>query len=478
MRNLAYAAAACAVVLGVLKVVDYFRANQADAPQANAAASATGAAGRQPPASAAAKAVPQVKEYAGPLDRLKTVAGEVTITDAKSKDGMVTKSLALSGKTIYDQSDYTLNIERAFDYQGKTVLLLAIGSGGNACPSEYRFLTIRADGSTSATDTFGTCSDVPTIKVTDDRITVSLPDMQGRGQEAWTYANEGLSKTQLKDASIERDAPRLSFTEETPTRVRGTLVRDQAQKWWLHFPKPTQLNGGAGSFCASVVEDLPIEASAGATIPKADGEADFVATIACPHSGAVITAIQLPNAAGLWQDWYCQTRQPNGSLLPDRYSFKSNGDFVNEGGGIVTLGSYGHKDNLVTVHISSIRRGNEVIKSNADVELSIQELNANRLVFQSKILKTGTVRTSTCSTDAPQVVREPVQQRQPAQVQQGGDRVAAYANNLAKQIENSPHPACAMFASNLRMVGNSGAPEYVRMRQVEAMFDKVPGICM
>ena len=41
-----------------------------------------------------------------------------------------------------------------------------------------------------------------------------------------------------------------------------------------------------------------------------------------------------------------------------------------------------------------------------------------------------------------------------------------------------PMPACQAIASSLRNMGASGAPEAVRMRQVEAMFDRVPGICL
>lgn len=137
--------------------------------------------GQQLPASTAASA-PIVKDHTGPLDRLTTAAGEITVTEVKSKDDTVTKALSLAGKTIYDQNDYSLDIERAFAYPDqRTVLLLAISEGGTACPSRYRFLTIRADGSTSSTDEFGTCSDVPTVTLADDRITISLPDMQGRG---------------------------------------------------------------------------------------------------------------------------------------------------------------------------------------------------------------------------------------------------------------------------------------------------------
>lgn len=60
----------------------------------------------------------------------------------------------------------------------------------------------------------------------------------------------------------------------------------------------------------------------------------------------------------------------------------------------------------------------------------------------------------------------------------GADITARYANELALEIERrSNHPACGYFAANLRSLGNSSAPEFVRQRQVEAMIDKLPSIC-
>lgn len=61
---------------------------------------------------------------------------------------------------------------------------------------------------------------------------------------------------------------------------------------------------------------------------------------------------------------------------------------------------------------------------------------------------------------------------------QGGDNIERYANSLARQLENSSFPACQMIASNIRQFGSSGAPDNVRKLQVDAIFDKAPGICL
>lgn len=75
---------------------------------------------------------------------------------------------------------------------------------------------------------------------------------------------------------------------------------------------------------------------------------------------------------------------------------------------------------------------------------------------------------------------EPAPQPQPQrQVQiQNTDRVRAYADNLADQLGSASHPACGAFASNIRMFGSSGLPDQIRMRQIDALLERVPSFCL
>ncbi len=63
-------------------------------------------------------------------------------------------------------------------------------------------------------------------------------------------------------------------------------------------------------------------------------------------------------------------------------------------------------------------------------------------------------------------------------IDQQGDVVEKYADSLATQLENSSIPACQAFASSIRSLGGSGAPDYIRQRQVDTIFDKVPSMCL
>lgn len=266
-----------------------------------------------------------IKEQPGPLtDRVNTVAGEAVITDIKSKDGAVTKGISLNGKSVYDQNGWILTFEGAYEYPGKTVLLVSTSDGGTACPSKYLFLTIRRDGTVGVTDEFGTCSDLPTVTLADDRIMVSLPDMQGQGNETWAYANEGLSKTQLIDPSKMRNAPRLTFKEDESVMVRGTLVQDQGlQEWRLKLSNPTLLDGYSGRGCAMIVEDIPIFLPSGVALPKVQGENDFMVTILCPSAGAMISSIALPGAAAQASQAGATTSTPQ--ALNSSLSVQTNG---------------------------------------------------------------------------------------------------------------------------------------------------------
>lgn len=57
------------------------------------------------------------------------------------------------------------------------------------------------------------------------------------------------------------------------------------------------------------------------------------------------------------------------------------------------------------------------------------------------------------------------------------DRVEAYADGLAKQVEKGAYPACRPIAASIRNTGTSTLPEQVRLIQVQKIFDKVPAVC-
>lgn len=95
----------------------------------------------------------------------------------------------------------------------------------------------------------------------------------------------------------------------------------------------------------------------------------------------------------------------------------------------------------------------------------------------------GISRVPDKTAEAPPIKQAPPpmpqsQQRPPAPQPSGKDAVARYADNLAAELERSSHPACRALASNIRSFGNSSAPDYVRQRQVDAIIERAPSICL
>ena len=77
-------------------------------------------------------------------------------------------------------------------------------------------------------------------------------------------------------------------------------------------------------------------------------------------------------------------------------------------------------------------------------------------------------------------VKSPVQVRKPPAVADAHqpDMAQRYAKNIARQVAQGYHPACSIIADNIRRIGNSSAPAYVRTMQVDRMLDKTPDSCL
>jgi len=409
-----------------------------------------------PPSEDASAFTQKIRERIGQESgQIITTAGNVTISAVNSKDGMPMKIIALSGKKIYSLDDFYLEIERVFDYPDKsTVLLIAASSGGIACPAQYRFLSIRADGSTSLTDKFGTCSDVPTIMLSNDKITVTLPDMLGRGNEVWMYLNEGLSKVQSINPDIERNAPRLVFKENEPTRVHGTLIRSQSmpQDWLLQLPKLTLLDGGdVFRSCHQLTDSLSIDNRI--TIPKAS-KGDFTITIACPDSGAIITKIQPSNISvtttssthsTLIGEWACKVRKNNNAPFYTSYKFERNGNFSSIGHNSQMAGTYQSSGNNITAEAKKVTLGGITLSSNMKIDINLISAETGYIKFDTRIVKTGSIYHNDCTAKAT-TRNTPIHETNLCNINPAACAVIQRNNDIRSQIQSQ---RCAVLRGAL-----------------------------
>lgn len=100
----------------------------------------------------------------------------------------------VNGGRTYDNSDAdrNLNIKAQFETDnGDTlVFLLECLSGGTACPAQYRFIFAESEGQVSITDSFGTCSDLPELRVSPKSVEIVFPNMNGLGTTSYRLQGE------------------------------------------------------------------------------------------------------------------------------------------------------------------------------------------------------------------------------------------------------------------------------------------------
>ncbi|MDZ4202513.1 MAG: hypothetical protein U1C96_10250 [Gallionella sp.] len=266
-----------AIVVATLVGVVYFQQTGSKSSEQDAA--------HLPPV-AVTSTLQEIAEVKVTDDRVDTVAGKLAAGEKVSNDASI-KTLTLDGKTVYENEEaYFLSIEKAFSGLDKTVVLVSIGSGGSACPALYRFVLVRKNGAVEVTDEFGTCSDLLTVSINQGEISVSLPDMGGRGNEIWKFAGDKLVKFAELDMKSIQAAERLVFEESQPIKVRGTV---DAKNRELIFAHKVMLEG-----CWNreyLVDRLSIVD--GLTLPSVRGEADFMVVIDCPNAGPFISDIAM-----------------------------------------------------------------------------------------------------------------------------------------------------------------------------------------
>ena len=96
----------------------------------------------------------------------------------------------------YDNADgdRALNIKAQFEIDGGDTLVFFLEtlSGGTACPALYRFIFAESDGQISITDSFGTCSDLPELRVSPESVMVIFPNMDGNGTTSYRLQGEDV----------------------------------------------------------------------------------------------------------------------------------------------------------------------------------------------------------------------------------------------------------------------------------------------
>ena len=178
--------------------------------------------------------------------------------------------------------------------------------------------------------------------------------------------------------------------------------------------------------------------------------------------------------SSVYGQWQCNSRNEAGTVGRTDFMFKPNGLVAYKAGAYTMVGyNLSIRDSKASGVFTEISKAQGSAPASLPIEIEFLSRSPGRIAFTSSISSNG--KTAVASNDCTPVAQAPA--TQPAR-SAGGDVAVKYADRLAQQVERSGMPACQAIASNLRTMGTSGAPEAVRMRQVEAMFERVPGICL
>lgn len=136
-----------------------------------------------------ALALPVMNAHA--LKHINTGDHEVTINGDPHEE-----KVYVNGGLAHDNADgdRALNIKAQFETDGGNTLVFFLEalSGGTACPATYRFIFAESDGQISISDSFGTCSDLPELRVSPESVSVVFPNMNGSGTTSYQIRGENV----------------------------------------------------------------------------------------------------------------------------------------------------------------------------------------------------------------------------------------------------------------------------------------------
>lgn len=429
--------------------------------------------------------------------RVPTVAGELVMRFHPDPEGFLgTSILTLAGREVLRKSDTTLDtVVQSFPLGGGTALAMSGGSdGGNSCDPPPYVLFVSKDSVLSRSSPIGECQPLRSVRAGEQDLVFVLRSIDG-GDEEWRYTG-GRVIPPAPPPKPAVAAKLLEFKEDVPFKLSGKLVAEGgSDPARLVLPEPVAIPDFCGGYTAT---ELPVHTND--PLPTLTEEQEFLVTIGCPRAGAMIVDLwHAPTAARLLrQQWHCQGE------FSDKVNFADGNriewvlqDFPGPGRTQQRLGIYALRGRGVDIEIQLIPEMRSIGRSPAvrlRERLDIQRLSADTLEAVWWQASSPTEKTAMlCKTDpaalppkpkaAPPVKPTPPAEPPPpapAQSQRAptGDLPMRYAEEIGRQLRAAGHPACAMFAQNIEMVARTGAPDYVRIRQIDAMVNKVPSVCL
>jgi ribosomal protein L40E len=260
-----------------------------------------------------------------------TVAGKFTIKSFN--DSSTHHQVLLNGNEIENcgqqscsQDFFSINVNKAFNIDGKTVLFMEYGDGGNLCEGFFGFFTISKDGSYQSTDSdIGNCASLSggSVVQAGAKIILTLPTLEQNmvGTEVWTYEKgkvTGPIKTIKPEFNVNIDTIQKITASQNEVDLHSIITGNVIKKgdgYYLKFDKPIMIVNPTGYHDGGIVDELAIDLNdntGNELVPKlGNGKFDAVMSCSRPYCSISVKDATLGSATesaipkqfqGIWSD--------------------------------------------------------------------------------------------------------------------------------------------------------------------------------
>ncbi|MDH5731933.1 MAG: hypothetical protein OEZ58_23360 [Gammaproteobacteria bacterium] len=118
---------------------------------------------------------------------------------------------------VYLHGFFTLNVS--------TLIVVSLTDGGNACPAFYKIIDVKKKNDIVVTEKFGTCSDLISAKLKNNRLQITMPAMhQDNPSGNWEYYQRKLFDKNKETINVsENKTTDLFYNKEEHNTIAGNF---------------------------------------------------------------------------------------------------------------------------------------------------------------------------------------------------------------------------------------------------------------
>ena len=110
--------------------------------------------------------------------------------------------VSVDGRPMFaDHEHASIDLVGSYPTPSGVYALLRLAEGGAACPSQFRVIDL-SNGAPRSSPAFGTCRDGARASAGRTGLVVTMPRADGKGDEAWTFAPQGIAHQQGRSSQM------------------------------------------------------------------------------------------------------------------------------------------------------------------------------------------------------------------------------------------------------------------------------------